>query len=66
MPRKQRPCDAPEREHGNSLRFIPVIENELDARERRERIQLCLVQMFLRASTPGKRTEPEELLDLVA
>ena len=52
--------------HGYSMRFLPVHENELDARERRERIQLCLVQMFLRASKPGKPGRDSEALDLAA
>ena len=65
MPRKKKSCDA-QSEHVYTMRFFPVHENEFDARERRERIQLCLVQMFLRASKPGKRSRDDDSLSLAA
>jgi len=62
MPGKHISCAA-QSECGYNMRFFPVLENEFDARERRERIQRCLVQMFLRASKPGKPSRTEEVLD---
>jgi hypothetical protein len=66
MPRKQNSCDAQSESVGYSMRFFPVHENELDAEERRERIQSCLVRMFLRASKRGRPARDSESLDLAA
>ena len=66
MPRKCNSCDAQSESVSYAMRFFPVCESEFDARERRERIQLCLIQMFLRASKPGKPSRTEEVLNEAA
>ncbi len=49
-----------------TMRFNPVIENVFDANERRERIQMCLAQMFIRSSTLGRPKKRQGELDEAA